>query len=155
MNEKIYHLGIKALIQDSSGKILLLKVNQEKFKNPTVEDYWDIPGGRVLEGHTLEETLLREVEEETGITNLESFSHLDTITSNIEIPLKNGGKVGLILSIYTCFVPDSTPIQLSEENTDYAWVLPEEATRFLSYKYPLDFIEKIKKLNVLPAPIAC
>jgi 8-oxo-dGTP diphosphatase len=153
MKEKIYHLGIKVLIQDPSGKILLLKVNQAKFKNPSVEDYWDIPGGRVLDGHTIEETLLREVEEETGLTNLESFSHFETIISNIEIPLKEGGKVGLILSIYNCLVPHSPSIKLSEENTEYAWVFPEEASRFLSYKYPLDFIEKIKEVQVFPASL--
>ena len=67
MKEKIYHLGIKAFIRNRKGEVLLLQVNQEKFKNPTPGGYWDIPGGRVLNGHTIEETLQREIEEETGI----------------------------------------------------------------------------------------
>jgi 8-oxo-dGTP pyrophosphatase MutT (NUDIX family) len=144
MNEKIYHLGIKALIQDSSGKILLLKVNQKKFTNPTVEDYWDIPGGRVLEGHTLEDTLHREVEEETRITNLDFFSHLDTIISNIEIPLKDGEKAGLILSIYTCIVSGSPYIQLSEENTDYAWFFLKKPLAFYLTSILLILLKKYR-----------
>lgn len=148
MEEKIYHLGIKALIRNQRGKVLLLEVNQEMFKNPKPRGYWDIPGGRVLNGQTVEETLLREIAEETGITVLDSVEPWDTLISNIEIPLKGDEKVGLILSIYNCVVDDSVNIQLSEEHTDYSWVLPQEASQKLSYKYPLSFTQKVKELNL-------
>lgn len=147
MTEKIFHLGIKALVQEQSGKFLVLKVNQAKFKDPKPDDYWDIPGGRVLEGATIEETLFRELEEETGITALDFFKPLDTILSNIEIPLKDGRKVGLILTIYYCTLQSIPSIKLSAEHTEYAWVSPSEASTVLAYKYPKEFIEKIKELN--------
>jgi 8-oxo-dGTP diphosphatase len=143
MKEKIYHLGIKALIQNQSGKILLLKVNQEKFKNPKPDDYWDIPGGRVLEGHSIEETLRREVEEETGITIFEAFKPLGTVVSNIEIPLDDERKAGLILSIYSCLIRNEEDVRLSKEHTEYSWCSPKEAAQLLSYKYPASFIEKV------------
>jgi len=141
MKEKIYHLGIKALIRNEEGKILLLKVNQAKFKNPHPEDFWDIPGGRVLNGHTIEETLTREVEEETGITSLVAVNHLDTVLSNIEIPLENGEYAGLLLSIYDCWIEGSVDIHLSEEHTEYDWFSPAQAAILLSYKYPVVFTE--------------
>ncbi len=147
MEEKIYHLGIKALIQNKAGEILLLKVNQEKFKNPTPGSYWDIPGGRVLNDSTIEETLSREIEEETGIKRFDSFKHLATLISNIEIPLTHEKKAGLILSIYGCVLSDPINIQLSSEHTDYAWFSPTEASGMLSYKYPKEFTEKVNKLN--------
>ena len=146
MKEKIYHLGIKALIRNPSGEVLLLRVNQEKFKNPKPGSYWDIPGGRVLNGHTIEETLRREVEEETGITTLESFEPIDTVVSNIEIPLEGEQKAGLVLSIYNCLLQGEMNVKLSEEHTECSWFSPKEAAHLLSYKYPASFTEKVIKL---------
>lgn len=64
--EDSFHLGIKALIRNSDGKALLLKVNKEQLKGYSGEAYWDIAGGRIHKNSTVEETLRREVEEETG-----------------------------------------------------------------------------------------
>jgi ADP-ribose pyrophosphatase YjhB (NUDIX family) len=147
MKEKTYHLGVKALIRNEEGKILLLKVNQAAFKNPHTEDYWDIPGGRVIIGHTIEETLSREIEEETGITALANVVHLDTVISNMEIPLESGEKAGLILSIYDCRIEDPVSVHLSEEHTGSGWFDPQEAARLLSYKYPAAFTEKVRSIE--------
>jgi len=43
-------------------KVLLIK-----RKNPPGEGEWNIPGGLVKVGETLEQAIVREVEEETGI----------------------------------------------------------------------------------------
>ena len=64
MSEDIFHLGIKALIRNKHGEILLLHVDPAAVGG---KEYWDIPGGRVQRGHGVEETLRREIEEETGI----------------------------------------------------------------------------------------
>ena len=58
--EDSYHLGVKALIRNERGEILLLKVNVAKLRNATIA-YWDIPGGRVQRGDTVETTLHREI----------------------------------------------------------------------------------------------
>ena len=100
MPEKNYHLGVKALLKNNQGQCLLLKVNQEKFKSPKKEEYWDIPGGRVQNGDTIDETLLREIEEETTLKNITNITPFDTTVSNIEIPLDNGETVGLIFFVY-------------------------------------------------------
>lgn len=146
MTEKIYHLGIKALIRNSLGEILLLKVNQEKFKTPSPMEYWDIPGGRVMEGQTLEETLHREVKEETGLTSFDSYKPLDIVISNIEIPLNDKQKAGLVLSIYDCLIKEEVCIQLSEEHSDFSWASPQEAAHLLTHKYPPSFTEKVRDL---------
>ncbi|MFB9278769.1 NUDIX hydrolase [Cohnella cellulosilytica] len=47
------------LIEDE--KVLLVK------QNVTSERKWSLPGGRVEQGETLEEAIVREIEEETGL----------------------------------------------------------------------------------------
>jgi 8-oxo-dGTP pyrophosphatase MutT (NUDIX family) len=146
--EDIFHLGVKAVIQNSCGKILLLEVNPEKLKKGggwNGEVYFDIPGGRVERGESVEETLRREIQEETGISDISSYTPFTMILSNIRIPT---GKedVGLILSVYICKVEIPKIITLSVEHRSYRWVEPSEASKLLAFKYPKEFTEKLRDL---------
>jgi len=145
MNEDNFHLGIKALIRNANGQILLLKVNPKNLKGYVGQPYWDIPGGRIQFGSNVEETLIREVEEETGITDLIIIKPFLMILSNVRIP--QGEKtVGLILSSYLCESSQLENIRLSEEHTEYNWFSPIQASVLLKVKYSPDFIEKIAQL---------
>lgn len=140
MNEDIFQLGIKALITNDRGQILLLKVNVEQLQN-TKEPYWDIPGGRIHRGDSIEDTLKREVAEETGITSIRAIKHHSMVLSKIRIPAGESD-TGLILSVYECVVGESV-ISLSEEHTEYAWFSREEAADLLKVKYPAEFTEAL------------
>jgi 8-oxo-dGTP diphosphatase len=50
------------VIKDGSGRLLLIKRGHEPGKG-----LWSIPGGRVEEGESDAEALIREVREETGL----------------------------------------------------------------------------------------
>lgn len=51
-----------AVVPFPSQKILLVKRGTVPFRG-----YWALPGGRVEKGETVEEALIREVKEETGL----------------------------------------------------------------------------------------
>lgn len=51
-----------AIIPYPDSKILLIKRNTIPFKG-----YWALPGGRMDAGETVEQTIVREVKEETGL----------------------------------------------------------------------------------------
>jgi 8-oxo-dGTP diphosphatase len=145
--EDTYHLGIKALIQNPQGQILLLKVNPAKLKGNQHGTYWDIPGGRVQRGSTVEQTLARELAEETGITTIKDSRPFAMILSKIRIPLEPHD-VGLILSAYLCEVGEAADIKLSDEHIDYQWFSPGEAAAALQIKYPTEFTDKIRELTI-------
>ena len=53
---------VDAIIIESNAQIVLIK-----RKNPPFQDYWGLPGGFVDLGERVEDAVLREVKEETGL----------------------------------------------------------------------------------------
>jgi len=69
-------IGVGAVII-KDGKILL-----EKRKNEPGKGKWSIPGGLVELGESVEQTVVREVEEETGF-EVEKPEHIDVVDNII------------------------------------------------------------------------
>lgn len=149
--EDNFHLGIKALIQNTNGEILLLKVNPDKLiyrKDWNGVAYWDIPGGRIKKGSDITKTLKTEIFEETGIKQIKNIKPFSVVISNLRIPLKASNEsVGLILSAYTCNISENSKIKLSEEHVETGWFPPEKAAELLKIKYPKEFTDAILKLK--------
>ena len=61
---KGYNIRIAAKIRNGSDKVLLVK----RASKDNYAGVWEIPGGAVEQGETLEQGLRREVSEETGLT---------------------------------------------------------------------------------------
>lgn len=100
-------LSVKIILQNH-GQILILKDARS--------DFWDLPGGHVQDGETLEDALRREVFEETGLT---MFGVEPLATHELEL----GGErrcVAFYAGNVTDIV-DQPEVKPSEEHTDYAW----------------------------------
>ncbi len=142
LEEDCFHLGVKTLIQNNHGKLLLLQLDPKKFKN---ESKWDIPGGRIKKNESVENTLKREVYEETGLQNITFLSPLTMVLSPFRLTT-NTGNVGLILAVYLCQAPDPCPIQLSGEHVHFGWFSPKEAAEMLKMNHAPELIEKITQI---------
>lgn len=136
MTEKLFHVGVKALLQRPDGTVLVMKTGPFK----TDEAHWDLAGGRIQEGQSEIETLRREIEEETGLNEFGEPQYFGSCISNIQIPLGDI-KVGLVLIAYIVPVVQDTKIAISKEHSEVAWVTMEEAAKMLAYKYPPEFTE--------------
>ena len=137
---KLFHVGIKALIENQQGQILLLKAPGWKKNNTS--PHWDMPGGRIQEGKDAIDALRREIREETGVTIIQSHAFFTAVISNHEIPFEKY-MLGLVLMIYKVKIPENSRIILSDEHIDYEWVDKKEAAKRLANKYPPEFTEKL------------
>lgn len=139
-HEKLFQVGVKALIENDKGEVLLLDSGDWHLKHQ--KRHWDIPGGRIQEGDSAHDTLKREIEEETGINRILKEEFFSSIISNFEWEA-DGRKIGLVLMIYKVEVPQDSKITLSEEHAGYEWAEKSEAATRLSYKYPAEFTSKL------------
>lgn len=115
-------VGVKALIKNSEGKFLLVERSSEKYKNMIGDGMWDIPGGRIDIGKSLEENLYREIKEETSLDVTGKLKLLKA--QDILARAKNKHVVRLSYLLEVDSKMDG--IQLDHENIDYKWVKMEE-----------------------------
>jgi 8-oxo-dGTP diphosphatase len=141
MAEKLFYVGVKGLIQNRQGKILLLKADATKHRK-NKEPYWDIPGGRIDEDESVLDALKRELKEETGIEKIQNHSFFTTVISNHQIP-HGRQTIGLVLMIYVVKIPSDSVIKISKEHVAYEWVSRLEARKRLIHKYPKEFTDQL------------
>ena len=113
---KLY-FAAKAIIQNGE-KFLILKRTEEE------NDLWEIPGGRMEYGETLEETLVREVMEETNLT-----VEPGKIITSWDLMQEHRQISGVIFMCRNM----SGEIKLSNEHKDYQWITKDK----LNMLYPI------------------
>lgn len=119
-------VAVAAIIENDRGEILLVK------RNPDAEfpNCWEDVGGRLKQSESPEDGLRREIEEETGIEDIEIIKPLTVF----HVYRKNIKKAEneLIGISYWCKTT-TTNVTLSNEHTDFKWVSPEEALELIGH----------------------
>lgn len=124
--ERYFQSTVDALLRKSCG-VIPYRVRQGKREYLVLmqtNGSWSFPKGHMEPGETEEETALRELREETGLTALVT---LDTGVL-LEYPLFPYGRKQVIL--FLCEVCGEVTPQ-ETEIMDYRWVTPEELGSFL------------------------
>lgn len=104
-------VGVKVLLRNEDGAFLLIRRSPEKYGS----DKWDIPGGRIDPGSELLKNLVREVKEETGL----DMTSIPKLIAAQDIMASETRHVVRLTYLGSA---QGEP-QLSDEHTEYKWVL--------------------------------
>ena len=116
------HEVVAALIL-GSGRILLGLRAAERVFYP---DVWDMFGGHVEPGEAHEQTLIRELEEELGITPTQ-WTFLETLTFDLAAAADEPPEL-LTVHLYLVTAWTGTPVNMQpEEHSTIGWFSVEEA----------------------------
>ena len=134
-------------IEKSAGAVIFREKEGKNFylllSYPTgsrrPKPYWDLPKGHVEKGEALEDTVKREVKEETG---LEDIKIIPDFKETIKYFFKWEGKN--ILKFVTFYLAETktNSVKISEEHIGYKWLPYNEAIKQLTFKNAKEIIKK-------------
>jgi 8-oxo-dGTP diphosphatase len=118
---KTFFVGIKGVIV-SNDKVLLLQKRGEG-------DFWEVPGGRVDANESLDQTLIRELQEEVpNIEKIKVGRVLDAYRLHKDIE----DNVSLTLIFFKVEAEFNGDPQISQEHQAWQWVTKEQAVEIAS-----------------------
>jgi mutator protein MutT len=135
-------VGVGAVVV-CDGKILL-----EKRKNEPGKGKWSIPGGLVELGENVEQTVIREVKEETGL-EVEKPEHIDVVGNVIK---DENGEIKYHFVIIDYFVKlKGGTLKAASDAEELRWVTFDEVEKYDLTKTFREFFQrnrqKLEKLN--------
>jgi len=133
-------LTVKVVIVKDQDEVLLLK-RSKKSKNP---GKWDLPGGHLDKGETLEEAIKREVTEETGL-KIKVADIIGTTEFSKDSKHFKNEKRGLR---YLAYFKEGEVKLNKKEHQEFEWLKIDEALNKLSRK---DGFENEKREAILKA----
>lgn len=134
----LFIVAAHALIQ-KDGRFLATKRSAINDYKP---GFWDIPGGTVHAGETVEETLAREVLEESGLTIVVKRP-LCVYTNTVPLPEKQ-----YFQAVYLCEHVAGDVRLNPEEHDEHAWVTLDELAKLESIAFVRDFIRRLQEGSV-------
>jgi len=134
-------------IEKSAGAIIF-RHEKDKIKylllhypsgSRTTKNYWDLPKGHIEKGEKEQETVKREVQEETGLKDVEI---IPGFKETIKYFFRREGKN--ILKFVTFYLTETKTeeVKISEEHIGYEWLPYEEAIDKLTFKNAKEILKK-------------
>jgi bis(5'-nucleosidyl)-tetraphosphatase len=133
------------IFRRENNKIYYLLLHYPGASHRAERDYWDFPKGHIEKGEKIEETVRREVFEETG---LKEIKILPGFKETIKYYFKFQGKK--VLKFVTFFLAETKEknIQISPEHIGYDWLTYEEARSRLNFRNSKEILEKANNLLI-------
>jgi len=122
-----------------NSKIFYLLLHYPGASHRAEKDYWDFPKGHIERGEKIEETVKREVFEETGLKDIEILPGFkETINYFFKFEGKN------ILKFVTFFLAQTKEkdVKISFEHIGYEWLPYEEAIKRLTFQNSREVLKK-------------
>lgn len=113
--------------------------------------HWDFPKGNIERGESEKQAAVREIREETGITDVE---FLEGFRMKIRYKYRQGRTGRLVQKEVVLFLARSKTMQvvLSHEHIGYAWKKYDEAARQLTYRNAKNLLASAKEFMEQRSP---
>ncbi|XES76777.1 MAG: bis(5'-nucleosyl)-tetraphosphatase [Candidatus Bathyarchaeia archaeon] len=136
------------LNEKSCGAVVYAKNSEVKYLLLQYEaGHWDFVKGNVEEGESEQETTVRELSEETGITGAQ---FVDGFREKISYFYKRQGSTVYKEVIFFLMESPTTDIKISFEHIGFDWLTYDDAMKKLTFKNARDVLQKahgfLKKL---------
>jgi len=102
-------------------------------------EYWDFPKGHIEKGEKIEETVEREVEEETG---LKDIKFVEGFKEWIKYFFKHKGKNVFKIVTFLLAEAETEEVKISPEHIGYKWLPYDEALIQLTFKNAKEILKK-------------
>lgn len=130
----------------SAGAVIFNEVNSKKIflllNYPS--GHWDFVKGNIEDEETLHQTVIREISEETGITDIE---FIDGFEDKIEYHYQRDGNLVHKEVIFFLVKTKIIDVKISHEHLGFVWLSFDDTIKKLTYKNAKNIMEKIKKLG--------
>ncbi len=127
------------IFRKEKGKIFYLLLHYPGSSHRAKKDYWDFPKGHVEKNENLKETAKREIEEETGLKEIE---FVEGFKKTIKYFFKWGGKNVLKFVTFFLVKAKRKKVQISPEHIGYIWLPFDEAREKLTFKNAKEILTK-------------
>ena len=129
--------------EKSAGAVVFRKDKEIKYLLLHYEaKHWDFPKGNIEKGEKDEDTVKREVNEETGITDMELVNGFkESLHYFYKLKEETVSKEVVFYLAKT----ETEEVKLSFEHIGFAWLSYENAMKKLTFKNAKDILEKADK----------
>ena len=127
------------IFKKEDSKNLFLLLHYPSVSHRATKEYWDLPKGHIEKWEKIEETVKREVKEETGLKDIEIFPGFkETIKYFFKWKNKN------IMKFVTFYLIETKTkeIKISGEHIGFKWLPYEEALEQLTFKNAKEILKK-------------
>lgn len=128
-----------AVIFRKEGKNVLYLLLHYPSSAKAPKEYWDFPKGHIEKGEKIEETIKREVREETG---LDDIRLVEDFKEWIKYFFKFKGKNIFKIVTFLLAETKTKEVKVSFEHLGYEWLSYEEAFKKLTFKNAKEILKK-------------
>jgi len=129
------HLEVVGAIIEYEGKILCMQRNQSKYLYTSYK--WEFPGGKIEEGETKSEALMRELREEMDFDiKISESDYLEKVDH--EYP-------DFSITMYCYLCHSKTDSFTRKEHVDHKWLLPSEMDTLDWAEADLPIVKAVQK----------
>lgn len=142
MKKQIF-IGVLGLAINKKGQYLLTQRHEPD--NKRIDGKWQLAGGGVEFGETVEQTLAREMEEELRVSARILFPY-PIVRSHVYDHPQKGVKNQVLLMCYLVDIGGQKPEIGDPETKDFGWFTPAEVQKLDYLPLTIEFVTEAEKI---------